>query len=183
MDIFKTPLSFYATGNLWYVVSSGLLMIGTSYMLLAYLFIKNKYTGTMKTIIGSTILIIVGLCTYLLTIFQTDIGQTSSIRGHIHIVSAHLHFALLPFSIIFLSLSLTGQFWKIYRIYSLIFSSLLIAIGLALVMKDSLGISNYSGIIQKTLILFIVIWIMISAQANVQHEKVNEINDKSTDTV
>jgi hypothetical protein len=179
MDFFRTPLSFYATGNLWYIVSSGLLMIGTSYIFLAYLFMKSKHTEKIKVRIGAIILIIVGLCAFLLTIFQTDVGQTASITGHIHVVSAHLHFAFLPFSIIFLSLSLTAQSWRKYRIYSLIFSSMLITIGIALVLKDTLGISNYSGFIQKTLILSIVIWIMISAQALARQEKVNEVIDKS----
>jgi uncharacterized membrane protein SirB2 len=171
MDIFRTPLSPYATGDLWYIVSSGLMMIATSYMVLAYQFTKCTDTDQLRVRIGSIVLIAVGICTYSLTIFYTDIGHTVSLRGHIHIISAHLHFILLPVSIIFISSGLRGKFWKKYRIYSLLFSTLLIIAGVALTMKKTLGIYSYSGIIQKLLILTIVIWIAVSAQMHLRFQK------------
>lgn len=88
LDVYATPLSMYATGSLWYVVSSGLVMIATSYLILAYLFLQSSDSMTLRLRAGSMILIAVGVCTYVLTIFQTDIGKTVSLRGNIHVVAA-----------------------------------------------------------------------------------------------
>jgi uncharacterized membrane protein SirB2 len=176
-NFFKTPLSPYATGNYWYVVSSGLMMIGTSYLILSFLFLNSKGTSKRNVTIGSYILIVTGISTFMLTIFQTDIGPTVSITGHVHIVSAHLHFILLPLSVIWISTGLKDNSWKMYRRASLIFSFVLIGTGIVLVIKKQIGISDYSGMIQKGLIAIIVVWIIISAQV---HLKRNRIYTKYT---
>jgi len=164
MNFLRTPLSPYATGEFWYIISSGLLLIGTSYFILAYLFMKHEKDTSKGIKTGSFLLIITGVCTYSLTLFYTDIGPTTTIRGHIHLISAHLHFIFLPLAIIVISSNLKGIFWKKYKLYSLCFASLLIAVGLLLVFKRNLGLFPYSGIIQKTLIFAITIWIILSAQ-------------------
>lgn len=166
MDFFSTPLSIYATGELWYVVTSGLMMIATCYFLLALLFLTDAKMRNRETTIGSVILLIVAECTFLLALFRTDIGETVSLRGHIHIIAAHLHFILLPVSVLFLSAGLKEKPWKTYRILSFIFSALLIAAGMTLGCKDLFGLQSYSGVIQKTLIMVIVCWIIYSAQCH-----------------
>jgi hypothetical protein len=168
MDFLKTPLSPYATGEYWYVVSSGLLLIATSYFILAFLFTKTdqeKQTG-IRT--GSYLLIFTSICTYSLTIFYTDIGVTTTVRGHIHLISAHMHFIFLPLAIIVISLNLRGIFWNKYKMYSLCFAILLIITGFALVFKRFLGIDQYSGLIQKIVIFTIIVWIIVSAQVHRQ---------------
>jgi uncharacterized membrane protein SirB2 len=175
-DFFATPLSPYATGNYWYVVSSGLMMIGTSYIILSFLFLSSKGVSKRTIAIGSYILMATGISTYMLTIFQTDIGPTVSITGHIHIISAHFHFILLPLSVIWLCTGLKDRSWRLYRNGSLIFSVVLIGTGIALVFKKHIGISDFSGMIQKALIAVIVVWIIISAQV---HLKRNRIHSKT----
>ncbi len=171
-DFFKTPLSPYATGNYWYVVSSGLMLIGTSYLILSFLFMNSAGVSKRATAIGSYILAATGLSTYLLTIFQTDIGPTVSITGHIHIISAHIHFMLLPLSVIWICAGLNDHSWRMYRTVSFIFSFVLIGIGIVLVLKKHIGISDYSGVIQKSLITFIVVWIIISARVHLNRSHI-----------
>jgi uncharacterized membrane protein SirB2 len=163
-DFFATPLSPYATGSFWYVVSSGLMMIGTSYIILSFLFFNIKGASKRSVTIGSYILVATGLSTFMLTIFQTDIGPAASVTGRIHIISAHLHFVLLPLSVIWICAGLKDQIWKKYRTVSFIFSFVLVGTGIALVLKRYIGISDYSGMIQKALIAVIVVWIIISAR-------------------
>jgi hypothetical protein len=117
---------------------------------------------------GSYLLIVTSICTYFLTIFYTDIGYTTTIRGHVHLVSAHLHFIFLPLAIIVISLNLRGIFWKKYKMYSFCFAILLIIVGFALVFKRFLGIDQYSGMIQKIVIFTIIVWIILSAQVHRQ---------------
>jgi uncharacterized membrane protein SirB2 len=144
------------------------MMIGTSYFILSFLFLNSKGTSRRSITIGSYILIATGMSTYMLTIFPTDIGPTVSITGHIHIISAHLHFVLLPLSVIWICTGLKDRSWRVYRRFSLIFSFVLIGTGIALVVKKQIGISDYSGIIQKGLIAVIVVWIIISAQVHLK---------------
>lgn len=170
---FTTPLSPYATGNYWFVVSSGLMLIGTSYLILSFLFLNSNGVSKRTITIGSYTLMATGISTYMLTIFQTDIGQTISITGRIHIISAHLHFILLPFSVIWICAGLKDHTWRVYRNGSLIFSLVLIGTGTALVFKKSIGISGYSGLIQKALISAIVVWIIISARVHLNRTRID----------
>jgi hypothetical protein len=174
MNFLRTPLSFYATGDLWFVVSSGLMMIGVSYCILAFQYVKNNEGVKIRIRIGSSILFLTGICTFLLTIFQTDTGYAATMSGRIHVVAAHLHFILLPIAILCISFSLNGRQWKRYKVYSITFSYVLIGTGLALGFKEYLGISDYSGLIQKALIVSIVIWIIISAQIHLRNSVVTE---------
>lgn len=168
MDFLKTPLSPYATGEFWYVVSSGLLLIGCCYFILACLFIKSEQENPAGIKAGSYLLIVTSICTFFLTIFYTDISPTSTVRGHIHVISAHLHFIFLPLAIIVISLNLRGTFWKKYKVYSFWFAILLIIVGLTLIFKRGLGIDQYSGMIQKIVIFAIIVWVILSAQVHRQ---------------
>jgi hypothetical protein len=170
MDVYATPLSMYATGSLWYVVSSGLMMIATSYLILGYLFLHSSDSVTLRLRIGSVTLIGVGVCTYVLTVFQTDIGATVSLRGHIHVIAAHLHFALLPIATVFISIGLNNRQWRTYRVFTLAFSGVLEVGVLLLLFKDNLGLTAYSGLTQKIVILTIVGWIVVTAQTHLHCE-------------
>jgi hypothetical protein len=163
-DPFKAPLSFYATGPCWYVIASGLLCIAADYVLLSHLFIRTF--GSNKIVAaGSVILFFIGFNTFTLSIFQTDLGSASSLRGMIHVVSAHLHFAFIPIAAFLLGTGMPSGKLKGYKQTTIGFSIITFAGGVALVMKNAVPfIYDNSGLFQKILIAIIVLWIAYSGR-------------------
>lgn len=159
-NLFTATLSEYAIGEYWYIVSSGLILIAINYTLLSFKFSEIEIFNNKLARIGSCTLIFVSLNTFLLTIFQT--GQ-ANFQGRIHVVAAHLHFIFLPISACLLTITIKNRAYLIYKYITLVFSLILVLVGLGLSFKAYFGIGEFSGLVQKSLIFLILFWIIFTS--------------------
>lgn len=162
-NIFSTPLSIYATGKYWFLITSGLLSISVNYIIISFCLFKTPSPSTQLKM-GSILLFSVGISTFFVATLQTDIGHSVTIHGKLHIVAAHIHFVLLPFSTLCIAAGIREASLKVYKQVTFTFGLLCIGTILALLFKKVLHIGGYSGIIQKSLIVVILFWILYSAQ-------------------
>lgn len=161
-DLLATPLSEYGTGKYGLIICSGLVLIGINYLLLSFslLIISNR---SISLKIGSSLLLLVGISTLILAVFQTDVGTVYSLRGKVHLTAAYAHFIILPYAAICISLGLLKDENKYYKLITLLFGIICIITGTALSLKDYLKIGPIFGIVQKLLIIIILFWIIYSA--------------------
>ena len=163
LNVFSTPLSIYAIGEYWFLITSGLLFTSVNYMLISFWLLKTDLPSVQLKI-GSILLQTVGISTFLVAVLQTDIEHTVTIHGKLHVVAAHIHFVLLPFSALFIAAGIRENSLRIYKQVTFAFGLLCIATILTLLFRKVLHIGGYSGIIQKSLIVVILFWILYSAQ-------------------
>jgi len=163
LNLFSTPLSIYATGKYWFLITSGLLSISVSYLIISFCLLKTD-SPSIQLKIGSILLLSVGISTFFVATLQTDIGHTVTIHGRLHIVAAHIHFVLLPFSALFIAAGVRDTKLKVYKQVTFAFGLFCLGTILTLLFRNVLHVGGYSGIIQKSLIVVILFWILYSAQ-------------------
>jgi hypothetical protein len=168
-NFFKTPLSDYGTGKYGLIICSGLVLIGINYLLLFNGFKKVQASGRCLAL-GNYLLFIVGISVFFIACFQTDIGHVVSLRGRIHVIATHTYFIILPFSAGFLLLGLRNYKDRFYKIGTLIFCVVCFIAAPVLGFDDVFHTADFSGLIQKSLILLILVWIISTAHVLYRHE-------------
>jgi hypothetical protein len=162
-DFYMTPLSVYGTGKYGLIICSGLILIGINYLLLFHGFHGFIDSNSwLKS--GTYLLFIVGASVFFIACFQTDIGRATSLRGHIHVIAAHIHFIVLPYSSLLILIGIRKKQGRFYKIFTLLFSIVCFVAVTALGFKDFFHSQAYDGLIQKSLIMVILIWIIFSGQ-------------------
>lgn len=163
-DPLSTPLSLYATGPYWIIITSGLVLIGTNYLLLFFQS-GRPFQNNIPLTLGRASLIIAAVSTYGVALFPTDLGSVATITGKIHLIAAHTHFAAIPCCALLFYAGLQNDTFVAYRKILLGFFITVLGAGLSLILKNSLLISikPLSGLLQKLLIIEILLWIIISA--------------------
>lgn len=163
LNIFSTPLSIYATGRYWFIITSGLLFISANYLIISSSLLQTV-AQSIPLRIGSILLISVGISTFFVAILQTDIGHPVSVHGKLHIIAAHIHFAVLPISAIFISVGIRETCLRFYKRITFAFGLVCEGSVLTLLYMKIIDFDGYSGIVQKSLIMVILFWIIYSAQ-------------------
>lgn len=164
LDILEAPLSMYAIGPWGFVLSSGLVTIGISYGILSYLFFTGTPVNNRRIRTGALLLSVIGVCVVLVAVFPTDTEGVATLTGRLHVIAAHGHFLLLPPATLFLVAGLEDTRWRTFRSVTAWFSVVLIGTGVVLVFDDLLGLDPYAGLVQKSLIVVVVMWIVFSAR-------------------
>ncbi len=163
LNVFWTPLSIYAVGDYWFLITSGLIFTSVNYMLISFWLLKTD-SPSMQLKTGCILLQITGIFTFFVAILPTDIGHTVTLHGRLHVIAAHLHFVLLPFSTLFIAAGIRNSSLKVYKQVTFAFGLLCLGTILILLFRKVLHVGGYSGIIQKSLIVVILFWIIYSAQ-------------------
>lgn len=162
-NVFSTPLSIYATGKYWFMITSGLLSISINYLIISFCYLKTDSPSNQLKI-GSILLLSVGISTFFVAVLQTDIGHTVTLHGRLHVIAAHIHFILLPFAMFFIAAGIRETSLNVYKKVTFVFGLFCTGTVLTLLLIKVVHISGYSGIIQKSLIMGILFWIVYSAQ-------------------
>jgi hypothetical protein len=163
LNVFATPLSIYATGKYWFFITSGLLSTSVNYLILSFCLLKTD-PSSKQLKIGSILLLSVGISTFFVATLQTDIGHTVSLHGKLHVIAAHIHFVLLPFAAFFIAAGIRDINLVVYKKVTLVFGIFCTGSVITLLLIKAVHISGYSGIIQKSLITGILLWILYSAK-------------------
>jgi len=158
------PLSIYALGPYWYLITSGFIFCAINYALLAGLFWSVGARECRRFRWGVFALLFLSFDTLIIAAFPADFGPVVSVRGWIHEVAAYLHFTVLPVACLGLSCGLRHPTFARHNRIAAAFALLLVAIGLAIVWDTWLRTDDhYYGVLQKTLIFVIQLWVLYAS--------------------
>ena len=153
------PLSLYAVGKCGGILVAGLLAIGLAEMLIAI----SLYQKTALSRLPALCLFIAGTGVITVAVFQMDYTGTRTITGALHLLGAAVQFVSFPVAVFLYSFDVKNRAMKSYsRMTSVATFILLIAIACILIFDMTEEIGIY-GLIQKTDIFFISVWLLIAA--------------------
>ncbi len=161
-NFIKNSLSNYAASEYGYIASIAFYLFAFVNITIGILFIdiKNKYIK-----IGSILFLLSGLFTVLLTIFHVDgNGIIETYREYIHVISACLLFITYPLLILFNGSQFRTRRLRVYSIASALIVTILTMIGIIFASQNlNTGLleTTLLGLLEKTGVLIIVIWIII----------------------
>jgi len=156
----RFPLSQYALTSNGILLATGFFMIGTAELitgLLVYFENKSRNRG-LAFCTG-----IMGLTAILTGIFPMDLPPERTLPGILHIYAAIVQFVFFPVSLLLYGISHSRQTGRMFSLWPVIFTVVLLLFIVYIVFTENLVLLNYYGLLQKLYIFLITMWLVLIA--------------------
>ncbi len=153
----SSALSKYALGSYGRLLTAGIYSIGFAEILLSLGLAKSSGLG-----LGNIFLMLAGVGAIVVATFKIELPK-KTFGGYLHDLGAEMQFLFFPFALLQLEALFFQDSLRIFTntiAYSNLFLSLLISY---LYVSKTTSLQKYFGAIQKSNILFMNVWVMVTS--------------------
>ena len=156
LDANSSALSKYALGRCGFLLTAGIYSIGLAEIILSVGLLNFRVFG-----LGNALLTFAGVGALIVATFKLELSK-HSFRGYLHDFGAGVQFLSFPFALLYLKeLFLYHPLYLFTEIVAICNLLLFILITYLLYFQKTKRQEKYFGVIQKTNILLMNLWVMV----------------------
>ncbi len=157
LDVVSDALSLYAIGASGFILETGFYSIGLTQILLASIFVKNKFSRKYSI----TALFLAGVGVVIVGVIPTHIEPVDFIVKLPHVVGATMQFLFFPIAILLLYEKMHAGGLRYYTILTGVFTGLVFFMILVLFVISSNIDIRFFGLVEKVDIYAINFWLLV----------------------